>query len=369
MQLVRNYGSSGAAKAGTVSGWTSDYETETDCNSTHLHQLVYISQGFGSNWPPKGAGYIWNGEMSDSFCSYHVSGKLGSAASHAYNKAVAELQESVYDKAATLTALAERRSTWLMVVNRLGHLLKGATLLASGNFKGFLRHFNARPKRKDFGRTFIPVQKAAAYWIEYWFGWAPTMGDINTAVQTLGAPLPEMFFRAGGTSFSWSPVVVTDGGYPGQLRTEWEGWGPVSVHIRCYVECNNYVLFSLEKAGLLNPMQTVWETTPWSWLIDWATNIGQLLGQATRFAGLSLTNIAISTVGKFDLETRWYHLKIPASAMSTKKNVLFRRKTMQSLPLTLPHINIPKGSATRAATLASLLALKFEKMDPSKGKR
>lgn len=364
-QLVRNYGSAEAARSGVVSGWTSDYKTETDCWSTHWKQKQYIPFS-GMSWPPIGSQYEWGGDETSNFATYHVSGNLGSAASHAYNKAVAKLQSQVYDKASTLTALVERRQTWKMVVDRLEHLLKGATMLSQGKFKKFLRHFNARPKTKDVGRVYIPIQKASAYWIEYWFGWAPTAGDIHTAVNTLGAPLPDgMHFEVGSSSFAWNRITG-NGGFPGQLETIWEGWGPVSVHIRCNVSVNNYVLFSLEKAGLLNPMVTAWETTPWSWLVDWATNIAQFLGQATRFAGLDLSNITISTVGKFDGEISWIHKQLPLTAFKARKAVLFRRKTMQSLPMVLPHVNIPKYSHTRAATAASLLVLKFEAMRPRK---
>lgn len=138
----------------------------------------------------------------------------------------------------------------------------------------------------------------------------------------------------------------------------------MKVHIRCHVSVNNYVLFSLEKAGLLNPLVTAWETTPWSWLIDWATNIGQFLGQATRFAGLSLNNIAVSTVGKFDGEISWTHLQVKgAFAVKSRKVTLFRRQKLMALPMTLPHVNIPRGSDTRAATLASLLVLRLDSMD------
>lgn len=364
-KLVRNYGSAGAIRQGVVDGFTSDYETETDCSSQHLKQTQYISN-FGSNWPPRGAGTTWGGDETMNFAAYHVNGGLGSAASHAYNKAVAKLQSQVYDKASTLTALVERRQTWKMVADRLEHLLKGADLLHKGKFKKFLRHFNARPKTKDFGRVHVPVQKASAYWIEYWFGWAPTAGDIHTAVNTLGAPLPEdMSFEVGSSSFAWN-TIAGNGGWPGALATNWEGWGPVSVHIRCHVSVNNYVLFSLEKAGLLNPMVTAWETTPWSWLVDWATNIAQFLGQATRFAGLDLNNISVSTVGKFDGVISWQHLQQPLSAAKGRKVTLFRRRTLKSLPLVLPHVNIPRYSHTRAATAASLLVLKFEAFRPPK---
>lgn len=364
-RLVRNYGSAESVRSGVVDGFTSDYKTETDCTSQHLKQTAYISN-FGSNWPPKGAGTTWAGDETMNFSAYHVSGNLGSAASHAYNKAVAKLQSEVYDKASTLTALVERRQTWKMVADRLEHLLKGADLLHKGKFKKFLRHFGARPKTKDFGRVYVPVQKASAYWIEYWFGWAPTAGDIHTAINTLGAPLPDdMSFEVGSSSFAYKRIAG-NGGYPGQLATTWEGWGPVSVHIRCNVSVNNYVLFSLEKAGLLNPLVTAWETTPWSWLVDWATNIAQFLGQATRFAGLDLNNIAVSTVGKFDGVISWQHLQQPLAASKGRHVVLFRRQTLKSLPLVLPHVNIPKYSHTRAATAASLLVLKFEAFRPPK---
>lgn len=368
-RLVRNYGSAEAARLGYIDGQTSDYKTETDCVSSHYIETQYFSD-YGPNFPPKGAGQNWGGDNINGFGAYHVSGNLGSAASHAYNKAVAKLQSKVYDKASTLTALVERRQTWKMVADRLEHLLVGADLLHKGKFRKFLRHFNARPKTKDFGRIYVPVQKASAYWIEYWFGWAPTAGDIHTAVNTLGAPLPEdMSFEVGSSSFAWDTDTSRGslgGPIPGQSTTHWEGYGPVSVHIRCNVSVNNYVLFSLEKAGLLNPLVTVWETTPWSWLVDWATNIAQFLGQATRFAGLDLKNITVSTVGKFDSVITWRHTYWPIEARKKRKVVLFRRQTKRSLPLVLPHVNIPKYSHTRAATAASLLVLKFEAYRPPK---
>lgn len=307
------------------------------------------------------AGYLWSQSVKGSVMYNSFTIPLGPC-STAYARAYEKFKSKVFTQAANLTALKERAKTFKMVENRLLQLWKGAVALKKGRFREFLRTFGIKPLPKHVHRKWARQKEFSGLWLEYWMGWAPTIGDVYTSLEFLGGEIPTTTVRAGSAvtlsnrSTSWSPW--------GEYRTN-VAKGKVAFWVQADVEVTNPTLYNLNGLGLINPAKTIWETIPFSWLVDWFTNVGQVLGQLTDWVGLKLNNLVFSCLTKGKLE--FSSLNTPSSGMLLWRNrefTTFARKIGGTFPIIKPIFKVPNGlSITRGLTLTSLLIQIFS---PSK---
>lgn len=184
-------------------------------------------------------------------------------------------------------------------------------------------------------------------------GWAPTVGDVYTSLEFLGGKIPTTTVRAG------SAVAL----YRRSSTSSYEGVktniakGRVAFWIQADVELTNPSLFNLNGLGLLNPAKTIWETIPFSWFIDWFTNVGQVLGQVTDWVGLKLNNLVFSSMTKGTLEFSATNTPTSGALLWRNREFLtFARKIGGNFPIIKPILKLPNGlSITRGLTLTSLL--------------
>lgn len=286
-------------------------------------------------------------------------GKLGN---RVYARAYTKFKERIYTQANSLTALKERGKTIDMVASRLKQLHKGANALRKGRFREFLGTFGIKPKPKHVHKTWARPKDFGSLWLEYWMGWAPTVGDVYLAVDYLTKPIPYQPVRAGSTE----PYVGNYWATSGSTRatSTWEG--EVSVWIKGRVEITNPTLMDVNGLGLANPFKTVWETIPFSWFADWFTNIGQVLGQLTDWVGLKLKGLVVSCRTRATCSWKctgaktYYGASVPDTLYRDRAFAAFSRKTGGTLPTIRPIARLPNGlSLTRGATLASLLVTIF----------
>lgn len=280
----------------------------------------------------------------------------------AYARAYSKFKDKCYSQAASLTALSERIKTVDMVFARLVQLHKGAKALRRGRFKEFLGTFGVRPLKKHENTRWTRPKQFGALWLEYWMGWAPTVGDVYTCIEALERRIPDNTIRAG----SRVPVARTYFNSSGKstVYSSYEGYG--TIWIQGQVEITNPSLHIAQTLGLLNPFKTLWETTPFSWFADWFTNVGQILGQVTDWVGLRLKNTVVSA--KSQVTSSWlcigakriFGASYPDVMFHSKERFWFSRHVVSNLPLVRPIFRLPNGlSLSRGATLASLLATMF----------
>lgn len=281
--------------------------------------------------------------------------------STAYARAYEKFKSKVYTQATNLTALKERGKTFTMVLNRLNQLWKGAQALKKGRFREFLRIFGIKPLPKHANVKWARPKEFSGLWLEYWMGWAPTVGDVYSSLEFLGGVIPTTTVRAGSRVALSSQSSSTS---YGRVRTNIAN-GSVAVWIQADVELTNPTLYNLNGLGLLNPAKTVWETIPFSWFADWFTNVGQVLGQLTDWVGLKLKDLVVSSRTKGVLEFRATNTPSSGQLLWRKREfVSFFRKVDGSLPVVKPILRLPNGlSITRGLTLTSLLIQIFS---PSK---
>lgn len=286
-----------------------------------------------------------------------------SYSSQAYARAYAKLKDKAYTQASNLTAFAELSKTRQMVLSRLGQLLKGAKQLKNGRFQDFLRTFGIRPLKKDVGRKWSRPRQFSALWLEYWMGWAPTIGDVALSIETLTRDVPNKRIRA-GSRVKFEETYTALGSYSRAVTVH---KGFTVVNMACTVNVTNPDTHLQQKLGLINVAKTVWETIPFSWFVDWFTNVGQVLGQFTDWIGLQLENLVLST--KCCWTRSWtldgaryiYGSRYPLTMHKLVEEHRFLRRVITSgLPLVKPVLRFPDSlSMSRGATLSSLLTTMF----------
>lgn len=273
-----------------------------------------------------------------------------SEATSALNSAYAEFKGMAVGENSSLgAAFAEWQQSLGMIANRSIQLAKAARSLRKGDFNGFLRELGVKPKRKH--RRKPPKYKLAddvsGLWLEYWFGWAPLYGDIFSAGNVIGQPIP--FGSASGTGTSGFRKQA-DYGYG-----DYQRWDiTINAKMGGDIQLVNPNLFLLQRVGVLNPVSIGWELVPFSFVVDWATGIGAFIDSFTDFAGCSITN-AYTTLLYKGIDESWS----TQPGASGRTRVVGEGMT-RSLGITtpIPDWNVTANlerSITRAASAVSLL--------------
>lgn len=289
-----------------------------------------------------------------------------SAYNRVYNKIVEEVNGP---KGELLTSAVEWKSSLAMIAKRASVLGKAYSALRRFDLPAVAHHLTLGQKQRELiegkVRKMVRRPDPTELWLEYWMGWAPLMGDIGHAVETLQRPPPlnqcfnvgvsfqEEYERTNGKPSS-SFYQLDTATYTGRLTA----YGKFRV--------TNHNLGLATALGFTNPILTAWQIVPFSFIVDWFTNIGQVLGSLTDFLGYDLydtgygyiVNTSATTLGHYRdtsvLPPR--RIYFSESGNSVQKG----REPSRILRPTLT-IQLPKLSLTRAATSVSLLVEIFLK--------
>lgn len=229
-----------------------------------------------SGWtfgPPFLNGYA---AVVDTICNAH-----SAESSIAQAKAWANIDVSEIQGLASLGELPE-------TINMLFDLVKEALKLTLA------------AKRGDFAYVFKSAKKAGAtvdglanLWLGYRYGIRPLITEIRSLMQAVAADLEkgQRFTARGknkeeGKSTSTDNRITTPSTSMGVVFNETLEWS------RSY---RSGVLVSIDRSidqtaaiwGLDSPFEAAWELVPFSFIIDWFTNIGDCLGALVLNPGLS----------------------------------------------------------------------------------
>lgn len=202
------------------------------------------------------------------------------------NRAYERLMSSLGNQSSWGTNLAEARQSVGTCEARARQLARFAGALGKRNWGGFVAaaqilKMSAVPpgvsKKKSFSDNFL----------EYHFGWAPAMQDIHDAVDTMSkADFGSRKIRGSASSTEQS-FVHQDTGFLSFVDTL-EFWTQKCA-MGCRVRIANDSAFLASQMGLVNPLTVAWDLVPFSFVVDWFTNVGQILGAMTGFVGLEVT--------------------------------------------------------------------------------
>lgn len=287
-------------------------------------------------------------------------GALKAAYDNAYARAYSSVQQQLSSQAANLTAIVEAGSSLDMITKRVTSMTRAYRALKRGKFREFLNLLSVQEPLARHRRTrWTNPKDASALWLEYWFGWAPALADIYTSLEILYnlTPFAERVVVGKGSGFYSSGPVESKA--PGS-STYYDFTSEVYVRLSCAVTVTNPNLFLLARLGLLNPASTALEVVPFSWLLNWFTNVGSYVQSWSDDYGLTYGDVwwtlHVKTSGlqawKWDLLT-----KEDGYAYDCIKTRRARDAALRKPPL---RWNFPdRLSVTRAATAISLITLLF----------
>lgn len=225
---------------------------------------------------------------------------FATASNQAYKQFVSRCRDGI--SADMLTNIAEWGKTADMIVKRVkpmidfvralrdpNRFLKSAAQRAKANSAARNARRRARFEKSGFvaRRPARPVpgqpstQKFSSWYLEYSFGWAPTIDDIVSAVRSLGRELPIGLVKGHGHQLLTGRINV--GGNP---VTDWRA--DVRVNCGAKVSIVNPNAALLDCLGLANPALTAWNLIPFSFLADWAFDVSTQLGSWSDLFGYNI---------------------------------------------------------------------------------
>lgn len=243
--------------------FTSDYKRITSLTATNPDASVVFDQ-------------------CTSCASTTWSAYLGPASLQSWNRTHAKFVEAIKPAQAELgAAVGEMSKSLEMIANRSRQLyltlkaIKGLRFGEAAKLLGIRKDF--KPRKKQFADALL----------EYRFGWAPLIGDIDNAMKTLTGGLPQFKVKA-AASYNNQVSWKTGGPLPGT---------PVYTHsmsysskhrITAFIGITNPNLALANQLGLLNPASVLWELTHFSFVFDYFVNVSQFLNGFTDLAGFDI---------------------------------------------------------------------------------
>lgn len=280
-----------------------------------------------------------------------------------YNKAVSDLYDKLKNGQNQLAIdYAERKKTKAMlrdIANEIINLRR--------NLKNFLRNPN----------NSIPLNAIGDQWLRFHFGIEPLVGTVQALVDHVTSFETQTRTYKGRASETISgslsggsiapqidnlgdPNLIHDGSYSSALSYE----------LGIQVSLTSSGLLNLSRETPLNPASFLWETMPYSFIIDWFIDVSSYLQNAENSYGMGFTFIQgyVTRNAKTMLDVNWNHshsvsypeYSTDISSVSANAQVISKvksRSLLTGFPLPrLPPFQWPHIGGSRAATIAALLS-------------
>lgn len=227
------------------------------------------------------------------------------------------------------------------------------------------------PDRRDAKDSL--VDSLAKQHLEVAFGLNPLLNDIEGALDALTSFEEGRIQRVRGKGESESVTITYGTGSAGVIpfRTETRVTQKVTVYLSCglKMKATNVGLSNLrEKAGfrLEEVVPTLYELTPWSFLVDYFSNLGSALKAATHlWSGVvwcSRTIVYETTqeIRRWPVDKTGYTMDVyaPCSSYGYSKRVVRSKVDPSTLRLPSIEFSLP-GKDNQWQNIAALLGTKF----------
>lgn len=281
------------------------------------------------------------------------------------NKARSKFIEALRGEVSEMgTSALEMRKSFGMVAARAIQLRNAYLALRNFDLPRVGKELMMSPadSKKSGTRAYRELKRDSptSAWLEYWMGWAPMLNDMYNAIDVLQRPPPDRMV-SGGSSFRLDDLVTKVGQYP--KPGQWYEKRGIAFGRYAYygkVRLVNQNLWLANQLGLVNPALTAWQFAPFSWLVDWFTNVGQMLDAMTDTVGCSLTDTGAGLFISSEIKQVGadYGPLGPSGGLQsyfTHGVGQYRQRIPGGIPTPRLTFGFPKLSLTRAATAVSLL--------------
>lgn len=281
--------------------------------------------------------------------------------SHAANLAYEKLVSRLGEKATWANNMAEASGSLSMISSRAGQLTRFANKLRKGDIIGAAKVLEMPEPPKRLRGKKAKAKSFGDQFLEFHFGWEPAVQDIGAAVRTLDQADFGVLNIIGRQSepYNYYNRYQAD---PWSFTENYEE-GSLSVLMGARARISNPNAFLANQMGFVNPLSVAWEAVPYSFVVDWFTNVGQVIASYSDFVGVSIENSYTTTfqrgnrnrkeVSSYPPDPRWDYSK-----SFTSKGVFCQRTPSISGPVL--EVKPFKGfSSTRGATAIALLLQKL----------
>lgn len=223
-----------------------------------------------------------NGNQLLTASAYDAAPLPSGLVAESYNKCYRKFVGMLGDTAQWGANLAEYNSSVMMIVKRASQLRRFTKKLNSFDFPGATRELGMNRIPKGVKKS---TKSLGDNWLEYHFGWEPLVKDIGNSVDILQKePLRKKVL-------SKSNVSRRSYDHPGGSSPVWvDDEMKVFHRISADISVSNPNLFLANQMGFVNPLSIAWEVVPYSFVVDWFANVGEVLSSMTDFVGLSVKN-------------------------------------------------------------------------------
>lgn len=277
------------------------------------------------------------------------------------NQAYERLRGKIYDDVSLGVDFAEARQSLGMITKAVTTLGKSFLQVKRLDFLGA-----AKTLRMNYAPKGTSKRKSAANnWLEYHFGWTPLIHDIYDAVEVVNNPLKSFQPTRGvGREARDAGVIYQEDTYTICAAMRYQQY--VTGQGATVQAISNDTYHTLEQFGLLNPLSIAWELVPFSFIVDWFANVGDVLRAHSDFAGMTLVNRYIFWNYKIHVYNGIFKPKpgyeVPGRVPMEFGGVgLFNQRNTYLVGPTLSLDKLRLPSKARAATAVSLLIQQFSK--------
>lgn len=197
----------------------------------------------------------------------------------AKNKAYSKFVDQMGQQAQWANNLLERSKKFEGAMDHLVTLTR---------FTRAIRRLDVKTASKVLGVRKRPrvnkLTKASDLWLKYHFGWRPLVEDIGVTMELLTRDYSQKSIRVRTRNTENSSSVYRNGTqYKSTSRT-------ITTGVQCggTVRIVNPNISLLADLGFINPASVLWEAVPFSFVVDWFANVGQVFAAYSDFAGKSL---------------------------------------------------------------------------------
>lgn len=209
-----------------------------------------------------------------------------------------------------------------------------------GGFNGALRILGL--KKKLFANH---VSNWSQFVLEYQYGWKPMLSDIHGLYDEVGREFNSNSMIVKGRSSKMEPRSNSF-----EISYPWVGKGKYEAHTRytasLFGEVEHSHLRDAMQMGLVNPLEILWERTPYSFVIDWFMPVGQLISNITATAGLNFKSATMTRSSKYKysverLPTGTLGWQVISPAVYRRESYFTHRYALSHFPLPLPYVKNP----------------------------
>lgn len=203
--------------------------------------------------------------------------------------------------------LAEGGQSLEMIVGTMKRIAESYRALRRHDYSGALKALGQNPRDLSFLersrlRSGMARPSVSSLWLELQYGWLPLLSDIH---ELMDATLQHQHFglnRFRSAVKRQGVISRTIGTFAGTgLSYDETVLLSATSRSRLIVSVDSPLLATANSWGLLNPLSVAWETTPFSFLVDWFLPIGESLELLTASAGKTLVDGSSSSIYRLDV--------------------------------------------------------------------